>query len=65
MGELTMDIIEERLLRIDDVIGFTGLSRGSIYNYIKQGKFPKNRKFGKSSFWSYNEVQQWIAGVLI
>ncbi|MFD1259695.1 helix-turn-helix transcriptional regulator [Entomomonas asaccharolytica] len=55
---------EEKLIRIEMVMEYTGLSRSSIYNYMKQGRFPENRKFGKSSFWSFNEVQGWISGVM-
>lgn len=53
----------DKLMRIEKVMEYTGLSRSSIYNYMKQGKFPDKRKFGKSSFWSFNEVQDWISGV--
>lgn len=60
---MQVDVVE-KLIRIEMVMEYTGLSRSSIYNYMKQGVFPKNKKFGKSSFWSFNEIQVWISGVM-
>lgn len=53
-----------RLIRLKEVIQLTGLSRTTIYHYINVGTFPKHAKFGKSSLWDYNEVQQWISDQL-
>lgn len=50
----------KRLIRLIDVMTLTGLSRASIYNYIKADIFPPPAKFGKSSLWEYNEIQAWI-----
>lgn len=56
-----MQTENKRLIRLTEVINLTGLCRASIYNYIKAGIFPPPAKFGKSSLWEYNEIQQWIA----
>lgn len=50
----------KRLIRLAEVMNLTGLSRASVYNYIKAGTFPIQAKFGKSSLWEYKEIQQWI-----
>jgi prophage regulatory protein len=38
-----------RLLRIQEVIRVTGLSRMTIYRYEKNGEFPKRRRIGMNS----------------
>ncbi|WP_028536215.1 AlpA family phage regulatory protein [Paludibacterium yongneupense] len=35
-----------RMLRLPDVIGLTGLGRSSIYDLMKQGRFPVQVKLG-------------------
>ncbi|MFD1261678.1 helix-turn-helix transcriptional regulator [Entomomonas asaccharolytica] len=52
---------ERRLIKLPTVMELTGLARPTIYLYIKKDKFPQCIKVGSSSFWEYNEVQQWIA----
>lgn len=55
-----MHLANKRFIRLTEVINLTGLSRASIYNYIKENTFPAPAKFGKSSLWEYNEIQEWI-----
>ena len=55
-----MQLETKRLIRLAEVMNLTGLSRASVYNYIKAGIFPAPAKFGKSSLWEYNEIQDWI-----
>lgn len=50
----------KRFIRLAEVINLTGLCRATIYHYIKQSGFPSPAKFGKSSLWEYNEIQDWI-----
>jgi prophage regulatory protein len=38
-----------RLLRIQEVMRLTGLSRMTIYRFEKGGNFPKRRQIGKNS----------------
>lgn len=52
---------QQRLIRLPEVMNLTGLARPTVYLYIKQGKFPKAVKIGASSFWEYNQIQNWIA----
>ena len=50
-----------KLLRLRDVIKMTSLSRNTIYDYMAEGKFPKNIHLGpKISVWIEREIQEWI-----
>ena len=51
-----------RILRLPDVKALTGLSRSSIYAYIKDGKFPHRIALGERSVgWYESEVDAWVA----
>ena len=50
-----------KLLRLRDVIKMTSLTRTTIYNYMSEGKFPKNIHLGpKISVWIEREIEEWI-----
>ena len=50
-----------KLLRLRDVIKMTSLTRTTIYNYMAEGKFPKNIHLGpKISVWIEREIEEWI-----
>jgi prophage regulatory protein len=50
-----------RLLRIQEVIRVTGLSRMTIYRYEKSGEFPKRRRIGKNSVrWLDQDIETWM-----
>ena len=50
-----------KLLRLRDVIKMTSPTRTTIYNYMAEGKFPKNIHLGpKISVWIEREIQEWI-----
>ena len=50
-----------KLLRLRDVIKMTSLSRTTNYDYMSEGKFPKNIHLGpKISVWIEREIQEWI-----
>lgn len=52
----------DSILRLNSVIEITGLSRSSIYNYIKAGTFPRPLKLGlRAVGWLASEVFEWIA----
>lgn len=54
-----------QLWRLPRVMAETGLSKTSIYNLIKQGKFPAQIKLGiKASAWDASAVQAWIANLI-
>lgn len=54
----------QKLLRMSDLVDMTGLSKSSIYSYIKQGTFPAQEasRGGRASFWQRDSVEAWIAG---
>ncbi|EGT4304316.1 helix-turn-helix transcriptional regulator [Cronobacter sakazakii] len=53
--------INNRLLRIADVIGMTGLPKSTIYLKIKKNQFPSQVPIGERSVaWVENEIQEWI-----
>ena len=59
-----MQTVNKRLIRLHEVMNLCGLSRASVYSYIKMGIFPPPAKFGKSSLWEYTELQEWISNRL-
>jgi prophage regulatory protein len=50
------------LLRLPAVCELTGYKRSSVYNLIKQGKFPPSVKLagGGAVAWKASEVRAWI-----
>ncbi len=54
-----------RLIRLNEVISRTGLSRSRIYQYINEDKFPTNVSLGgRSVAWVESEIAQWIENVI-
>lgn len=53
--------IRGRLLRINDVIATTGLSRATIYRLVDAGSFPKGVHLTTRAVgWREAEVEQWL-----
>lgn len=49
------------MLRLDEVIKKTGLSRSSIYKYISAGQFPKPVHLGERTVaWVEGEIEDWL-----
>lgn len=61
MAHLTHHNQNDRLIRMPDVEGLTGLRRSRIYELVNQGLFPRQIRIVGSSHWSFGEIQQWIA----
>jgi prophage regulatory protein len=54
--------MNDRLLRLPEVIRTVGLSRATIYRYVSTGGFPPPIPFGpRISLWSERRIQDWIA----
>ena len=52
-----------KFIRLNQVKEKTGLSRSSIYQFIKEGKFPAQVKLGqRAAAWVDSEVDDWING---
>jgi prophage regulatory protein len=53
---------EDELWSFKTVVARTGLSRSSIYSYIAQGLFPRQRRLGlRRVGWLASEVRAWIS----
>lgn len=59
--------MSDRILRIEDVLEMTGLSRSSLYRRIKDGTFPEPLRLGgdasRAVGWLEPEVIAWIASL--
>jgi prophage regulatory protein len=50
-----------KIIRIKDVLGTTGLSRSSIYQKISSNQFPKQVRLGARAVgWVQDEVNSWV-----
>jgi len=52
--------MEERLLKIQSVETYVGISKSKIYELVKQKLFTQPISIGASSLYSYVEIQNWI-----
>ena len=53
----------DRLLRLEEVLSYTGLSRSELYRKVQVGEFPGSVKVGvRAVRWRESEVEEWIAG---
>lgn len=53
--------MDEKIIRLPEVMQRVGLSRATIYNKVKDGSFPAQIKLGRLSGWVESEVQTWIS----
>ena len=50
-----------RLIKLKDVMHFTGLAQSTVYKYIADGSFPTPVSLGKRNVaWVESEIQDWI-----
>jgi len=50
-----------QLLRLPEVARLTGLGRDTIYRYVREGRFPLQRRIGdRASAWRADEIAAWI-----
>ena len=53
--------VNNRIIRLPEVINLTGMCKTNIYELIKKSKFPKQINLGARSVgWVESEVQEWI-----
>lgn len=58
-------VMNERLIRMKDVMRITGLSRSRIYQYIGEGRFPASVSLGgRSVAWVESEIIRWVNDVI-
>lgn len=52
---------EDRLIRLQQVLHLTGLSRSSLYRKVNEGEFPTSVNLGERAVaWRYRDVREWI-----
>lgn len=50
-----------KILKLPDVMGITGLSRSSIYSFVRQGSFPSPVPLGSRAVgWIAAEIEHWL-----
>lgn len=54
-------MINERLLRLQDVMDLTGCKRSKLYALVARGEFPRPVKIDTCVHWPESKVRQWIA----
>lgn len=51
----------DRLLRLEEVLHITGLSRNTIYRRIRERSFPRQVKLGPNSVaWRQSDIAKWV-----
>jgi prophage regulatory protein len=51
----------ERIIRRDEVLKITGLTKSSLYRSISEGEFPRQVRLGKNSVgWHLSSVLAWV-----
>ena len=50
----------DRFVTIREVSERLCVCKASIYSWAKAGLFPKPTKFGSSSRWSLQEIEEWV-----
>lgn len=54
----------DRLLRIDEVLHVTGLSKNTIYRRMREGTFPRQIRIGPNSVaWRQSDIERWISSL--
>jgi len=57
---MTHEFARDRLIRLKEVMAQTGYGRTSIYEMMKDGRFPQPVRDDGALRFSENEVQAWI-----
>jgi len=56
-----LEIFDMRIMRLKEVIEFTGLGRSTIYRFIAEGQFPKPVPLGgRAVGWLDSEIEDWL-----
>lgn len=65
MDNHVLTIPDEQLLRIDDIVKLTTLSKSCINLWTAQGRFPKPASLSSTvRVWRMKEIRSWIEGYL-
>ncbi|AZN73298.1 AlpA family phage regulatory protein [Georhizobium profundi] len=56
----------DRIIRMNTVLGRTGLSRSTIYRKIAEGTFPAQLKISThGAGWRESDINRWIANPVV
>lgn len=56
--------IDDRFIRVDEVLQKTSLSKSALYRYIADQTFPRPTKIGKKSIvWRLSVIDSWMAQI--
>lgn len=55
--------MQDRLIRMPEVVETVGLSRPTIYRMIARQEFPEPVRQGRTSAWPFSEVQQYLESI--
>ena len=55
-----VSLMDDQMVDMSFITQLTGLTDKWFYKLIKDGKFPKPTKFGRSSRWRKSEVEAWL-----
>lgn len=53
--------MDNRLLRLPEVMEITGLAKATIYKWMRLGTFPDSVKLGSASAWRESDIRKWVA----
>lgn len=56
--------LNDRLIRLEEVLEMCGISRSEIYRQISEGRFPRPVKVGlRAVRWWQSEIDDWRGGL--
>jgi prophage regulatory protein len=56
--------IDDEIWNVRTITAKTGISRSTLYKYVKDGHFPRQRKLGPRRVgWLASDVRSWMAGL--
>lgn len=53
-----------KLLKLAEVETLTNCKRSTIYTKIREGTFPRPKRFGRNSMWSEEAINKWVSAQL-
>ncbi|CAM3813264.1 helix-turn-helix transcriptional regulator [Polynucleobacter arcticus] len=62
MNEITAKDRQVTLMRIPQILEMLPISKSKFWLMVQKGEFPKPIKIGRSSFWTIEQVQDFIRG---
>jgi prophage regulatory protein len=54
-----------RLLTKDEVLAVTGVTFPSLWQWMREGRFPRGRIVGGRSMWLSSDIDAWIAALKV